>query len=77
MHGPVNKYELNLLYYISNFSRLSQAVYRGLINRLSHKVSYASMTIDPVMNEFSPNEVRSHLQIFDHSIINFGKYDYV
>ena len=77
MHGPVNKYELNFLYYISNFSRLPHAVAQILINRLSQKVSYYSMEIDPVMNEFSPNEVRSHMQIFYHSIINFGEYDYV
>ena len=31
------------------------------------------MMIDPVVNGFSPNEVRSHLQICDHLIIAFGK----
>ena len=28
--------------------------------------------IDPVINAFIPNEVRSHLQICNHSIITFG-----
>ena len=31
------------------------------------------MIIDPVINGFSPNEVRSHLQICYHSIIDFWK----
>ena len=31
------------------------------------------MAIDPVINIFSSNEVRSHLQISYHSIIDFEK----
>ena len=66
MHGPVNKDELNFLYYISNFSRLPQSVDQILINRLSQKVSYYSMDIDLVMNEFSNNIVRNNLRICDN-----------
>ena len=32
------------------------------------------MVIGPVIIGFSPNEEISHLQIFDHSIIHFGKF---
>ena len=60
------------LYSRKHFSWLPQAVSKILINRLSHKVSYASITIDPVINGFSPNELRSHFHIFDHPIITFG-----
>ena len=31
------------------------------------------MMIDPVIDGFSPNEVRRHLQICDNSIITFGQ----
>ena len=30
------------------------------------------MMIDPVINGFISNEVKSHFHIFDHSIITFG-----
>ena len=55
MHGPVNTSELNFSYPRNHLSRLPQAVYKGLINRLYHKVSYAFMIIDTVINGFSPN----------------------
>ena len=35
------------------------------------------MIVDPIINGFIPDEVKSHLHIFDHSIITFGKYYYV
>ena len=54
------------------FSWLPQEVSKGLINCLSRKVSYAYMMVDTVINGFIPNEVISHLQIFDHSMIFFG-----
>ena len=38
---------------------------------MSQKVSYASKRIDPILNGFSPNDVSSHLHIFDHSIVTF------
>ena len=31
------------------------------------------MIIDPVTNEFIPNEVKGNLYICDHSILTFGK----
>ena len=62
-----------ILYLIRHFSWLPQTVAKELINSLSQKVSYASMIIYPFINVFSPNEVRSHLHICDHSIITFGK----
>ena len=37
-----------------------------------HKVKYASVVIDPVIDGFSPNEVKSRLYTCDHSIITFG-----
>ena len=36
------------------------------------KVIYDSKIIDLVINGFSPNQVRSHLHIYDNSIITFG-----
>ena len=77
MHGPVNKYELNFLYYTSHFSRLPQAVDQTIINSLSQKFSYDSIKIYPVMNGFSTNVVRSHFRICDQSIKNIGKWDCV
>ena len=38
---------------------------------LFQKASYAYKKIDTVMNEFSPNDVSSHLHICDHSIVKF------
>ena len=64
---------MDFSYSRSHFSWLPQAFSKGIINRLFQKVSYYSMVIDPVINVFSPNEVSSHFQICDHSIINFGK----
>ena len=40
MHGPVNKYELNVSYSRSHFSWLTQAVSKGLISHLYHKAIY-------------------------------------
>ena len=42
---------------------LPQEVSKELINHLSHKVSYASMIIDPIIRVFSTNEVKSHLNM--------------
>ena len=63
---------MDFSYLISHFSRLSQAVCKGLIKYLSRKVSYDSMVINPFINGCSPNEVKTHLHICDHSIIPFG-----
>ena len=38
---------------------------------MSQKVSYASKIIDSIVNGLSPNDVSSHLYIFDHSIVTF------
>ena len=38
---------------------------------MSQRVSFASMITDPVINEFSPDEVRILLQTYDNSIVNF------
>ena len=70
IHGPVHKYDSNYSYSRSNFSRLPQVVGKGLINFLSHKVSYASVKIDPVVDGFSPNDVKK-LHICDYSIVAF------
>ena len=56
IHGPVNKYDFNYSYSRSHFSRLTQAVAKKIINRLSRKVSYASKKIDPAIDCFSPND---------------------
>ena len=66
MHGPVHKSELNFSYSRKHFNQLPQEFCKGLINNMSHKVSYGSMIIDTVINGFSPNKLRSHLQICDH-----------
>ena len=39
---------------------------------MSQKVGYTSMMVDPVINVYTPNELKIHLHICDHSIINFG-----
>ena len=72
IHGPVQKSDLNYSYARSHFSRLPQAVARKLIHRLSQTVSNPSKIIDPVIHEFSPNDVSSILPICDHSIVTFG-----
>ena len=41
------------------------------------KFGHAFMIIDPFVNVFIPNEVRSHFHICDQFIINFGKKGYV
>ena len=38
---------------------------------MSQKVRYASLKIDPVINGFNPNEVKSHFHICDHLIVTF------
>ena len=48
-----------------------QAVSKVLISCLSQTFSCDYMMIDPVINVFSPNEVRIHLHICDNSIITF------
>ena len=72
IHGPVNKYDLNFSNSKSHFSCLPQLFSKGLVNRLSRKFSNSSMIIYTVVNGYSTNEVKSHLHIFDHSLITFG-----
>ena len=45
---------------------------KEIIIRLEHKVSYYSMKNNPVINGFSPNDIKFHLDICDHSIVDFG-----
>ena len=54
----VHKYDWNYSYSKIHLSQLPQSVAKELINRLYHKVSYASIKIEPVINEFSLNEVK-------------------
>ena len=72
IHVPVHKSDLNYSYSRSHFSRLPQAVSKEIINPLSQKFSNASMNIDTDINGFIPNELKRHLHIGDHSIVNFG-----
>ena len=60
IHGPVNKSELIISYSRIHFSWLSLAVYKRLISRLSQKVSYYFMNIDPIVDGFGPNELSIH-----------------
>ena len=76
IHGLVHKFYLNYSYSISHFSWLPQSFYKEIINRLSQKVSYASMKVDLVMNVFSPNEVDCCLHICDLSIITYVKKEF-
>ena len=71
IHGPIHKSDLNYSYSRSHFSWLPQAFVKRNVF-LSHKVSYDSKIIDPVINWFSPNEVRIHFHIYDQSIVTFG-----
>ena len=71
IHVSVHKYYLNCSYSRSHLSRLPQLVSKETMNSLSQKVSYAYMIIDTVIDGFSPNEVKIHLHICSHSIINF------
>ena len=71
INGPVHKSNLNYSSFRSHFSRLPQAVAKRLSFRLSQKVSCYFKNIYPVINGFSTHEVRSHLHIFDHSIVTF------
>ena len=63
---------MNYSYLRSHFSRLTQAVAKEISSCLSHEVSYSSMKNNAVINGFSPNDVRFHLDICDHSIVDFG-----
>ena len=60
IHGPVYESQLKCSYSRKHFSWLPQAVSKRGFNSLSQKVSYDSMMTDPVINGFSPNELRSH-----------------
>ena len=71
IHGPVHKSYLHYSYSRSHFSWSQKSVSKRLFFCLSQKVTYASKIIDPVINGFSTNEVKSHLRIYDHSIITF------
>ena len=73
IHGPVHKYDLNYSYPRSHFNQLPQQVTIKLIYRLSHKFSYASKIFDPVINEFSTDEVKIHLYICYNLIVTFGR----
>ena len=72
IHVPVHKSDSNYSYSIIHFSCLPQAVSKEPINNLSQIVSYVYMVIDPVINGFSPNKVKSHFHICDNSIVPFG-----
>ena len=65
IHGPVQKFDFNCSYSRSRFIRLPQAISKKHYC-LCHTDSYASKIIDPVINEFSPNDVSSHFHICDH-----------
>ena len=69
------KSDLNYSYSRSHFSRLPQSVAKNLVCCLSHKVSYASKIIDPVINVFSSNDLSSHLKFSDHWIVTFGSLE--
>ena len=71
IHGPIHKYDLNYSYSRGHFSRLPQAFAKNNVF-LSQKVSYDSKIIDPIINGFSPNEVRNNFHIYDQSIVTFG-----
>ena len=60
---PVHKSDLDYSYSIIRSSKFPQAAAKKLIYCLSHKFSYASKIIDPVINGFSPNDKSSHLHI--------------
>ena len=72
IHGPVRKFDLNYSFSRIHFSRIPQEADNFLTNRLYHTVSYTPTNIYPVINEFSPNEVKRHLHICDQSIVTFG-----
>ena len=76
IHVPVHKYDLNYSYSRSHFVKLPQEVSKKIIYRLSHKASYASKIIYPVVDGFSPNEVRINLPVCDYSIVTFGISDF-
>ena len=61
------------MYHIRNFIHLPQVVTKIIINSLYEKVLYDFMMIDPVIAGFITNEGRSHLHIFDQSIITFQR----
>ena len=50
IHVRVHKYDLNYSYSRSHFSRFPQSFAKKIIHRLSRKVTYASKTIEPVIN---------------------------
>ena len=76
IHGPVHKSDFNHSCSRIHFSCLPQAVTKELIIRLSHKVRYTSMMIDPVINKFSLDELKIHLHICDKLIVTLGIKDF-
>ena len=62
---------MDISYSRSQFSWLPQAVSKGLINHSSQKVTYVSMMIDPVINGFSPNEIKIYLHICNTALSLF------
>ena len=73
IYWPVNKSEFYFSYSQSHFIWSPQTFSKGIINSLSQKYSYAYMMINTVLNWFITNQVRSHLRVFDHSMVTFGK----
>ena len=71
IYGPAHKSDLDYSHSRSHFCWFLQTVAKELINFLSQKISYNYIKIDQVINVFSPNEVRSHFHICDHSIVSF------
>ena len=55
IHGPVHKSELEMSYSRRLLSWLPQEFSKILIHGMSHKVSYAYIIIDPVINVFNTN----------------------
>ena len=72
IHGTLQESDLIYSYSISHFGWLSQAVAKKPIYNFNHKVSYVYNIVDPVINVFSPNELRGYFHICDHSIVTFG-----
>ena len=72
IHGPFNKSIIKCSYYKRHFHQLSQSVSKRLDGFLSQRLNYDYIIIDPIVTRFSPNALRSHIHIFDHSIITFG-----
>ena len=71
---PIQRPAQNLTWIIHTREVTSVGYHKQFLNlkKLYQKVRYSSKIIDPVINLFIPNEVRSHFHIYDHSIVKFG-----